>query len=143
MEEYKFGDWSSGRKQRAEISLNVRKAIPTEHPIIVERVYTPRPEAQIDITPLTVPEVTTEKDEVTTTSSPDMITTSSPGIIWTEIPTDSNMEEKEMRGLSAVVNEEVGWFRCFSWPIYQTSIRSQGPGVQLSESVSVPAFSLS
>ena len=135
MEEYKFGDWSSGRKQRAEISLNVRKATPTEHPIIVERVYTPRPEAQIDITPLTVPEVTTEKDEVTTTSSP--------GIIWTEIPTDSNMEEKEMRGLSAVVNEEVGWFRCFSWPIYQTSIRSQGPGVQLSESVSVPAFSLS
>ena len=130
MEEYKFGDWSSGRKQRAEISLNVRKAIPTEHPIIVERVYTPRPEAQIDITPLTVPEVTTEKDEVTTT-------------IWTEIPTDSNMEENEMRGLSAVVNEEVGWFRCFSWPIYQTSIRSQGPGVQLSESVSVPAFSLS
>ena len=130
MEEYKFGDWSSGRKQRAEISLNVRKATPTEHPIIVERVYTPRPEAQIDITPLTVPEVTTEKDEVTTT-------------IWTEIPTDSNMEEKEMRGLSAVVNEEVGWFRCFSWPIYQTSIRSQGPGVQLSESVSVPAFSLS
>ena len=130
MEEYKFGDWSSGRKQRAEISLNVRKAIPTEHPIIVERVYTPRPEAQIDITPLTVPEVTTEKDEVTTT-------------IWTEIPTDSNMEEKEMRGLSAVVNEEVGWFRCFSWPIYQTSIRSQGPGVQLSESVSVPAFSSS
>ena len=106
MEEYKFGDWSSGRKQRAEISLNVRKAIPTEHPIIVERVYTPRPEAQIDITPLTVPEVTTEKDEVTTTSSP--------GIIWTEIPTDTNMEEKEMRGLSAVVNEEVGWFRCFS-----------------------------
>ena len=130
MEEYKFGDWSSGRKQRAEISLNVRKATPTEHPIIVERVYTPRPEAQIDITPLTVPEVTTEKDEVTTT-------------IWTEIPTDSNMEENEMRGLSAVVNEEVGWFRCFSWPIYQTSIRSQGPGVQLSESVSVPAFSLS
>ena len=134
MEEYKFGDWSSGRKQRAEISLNVRKAIPTEHPIIVERVYTPRPDAQIDITPLTVPEVTTEKDEV--------ITTSSPGIIWT-VSTDSNMEEKEMRGLSAVVNEEVGWFRCFSWPIYQTSIRSQGPGVQLSESVSVPAFSLS
>ena len=134
MEEYKFGDWSSGRKQRAEISLNVRKAIPTEHPIIVERVYTPRPEAQIDITPLTVPEVTTEKDEVTTTSSPDMI--------WT-VSTDGNMEEKEMRGLSAVVNEEVGWFRCFSWPIYKTSIRSQGPGVQLSESVSVPAFSLS
>ena len=117
MEEYKFGDWSSGRKQRAEISLNVRKAIPTEHPIIVERVYTPRPEAQIDITPLTVPEVTTEKDEVTTT-------------IWTEIPTDSNMEENEMRGLSTVVTEEVGWFRFFSWPIYQTSIRSQGPGVQ-------------
>ena len=39
MEEYKFGDWTSGEKETAEVSLNVRQTAPTEYPIIVEREF--------------------------------------------------------------------------------------------------------
>ena len=39
MEEYKFGDWSSGEKVTAEVSLSVRQRAPTEYPIIVEREF--------------------------------------------------------------------------------------------------------
>ena len=41
MEEYKLGDWSSGRKQKAEITLNVRQQTPTEYPIMMRRSRLP------------------------------------------------------------------------------------------------------
>ena len=41
MEEYQLGDWSSGEKHKAEMTLNVRPLTPTEHPIMIERMFSP------------------------------------------------------------------------------------------------------
>ena len=39
MEEYQLGDWSSGKKHQAEMTLNVRPQTSTEHPILIERIF--------------------------------------------------------------------------------------------------------
>ena len=41
MEEYQLGDWSSGEKHQAQMTLNVRPLRPTEHPILIERISSP------------------------------------------------------------------------------------------------------
>ena len=104
MEEYKFGDWRSGEKQRAEVSLNVRQAAPTEYPIIIEREDRTQHHVENTMTTL-LPSL-----DITTEATTEVLVTTqtSPDLGRTPANDDNNTsEERDRKTLSAVVQDEV------------------------------------
>ena len=109
MEEYIFGDWSSGRKQKAEITINVRQITPTEPPILITRVFTTE---QVELTTLMVPDVTTETESATemTTGLEDAYSSMSENNeTWYDSMAETviSVNQTETRILESAINEEV------------------------------------
>ena len=87
MEEYQIGDWSSGKKHKAEMTLNVRPPTSTEHPIMIERIFSP--EGRI-LSSQTEAQLTTTDVAVTVTSVPSVTTMAA-----TNVPPDSDASTLE------------------------------------------------
>ena len=120
MEEYQIGDWSSGKKHNAELTLNVRPLTPSEHPIFLERIFSAegkilsaQTEAQITTTDVavtvtpTMPTVPTDADastldEISTTDEADNEFHN-----VTDIEGTWNGTTTKSRAVSSVVKDEV------------------------------------
>ena len=111
MEEYQLGDWSSGKKHQAEMTLNVRPQPSTEHPIFIDRIFSPEGRK---LSLLTEAQITTlEADVVVTTATvPTDTDASTPGYSnvtdMTESWNGTTGSVKEIfRAVSSVARDEV------------------------------------
>ena len=103
MEEYQLGDWSSGKKHKAEMTLNVRPLTPTEHPIMIERMFSP--EGMV-FSPQTAEVQMTTMDVVVTDSGVTSVTTRSAANVDTVFyPLDETTTTEEPANANASDND--------------------------------------
>ena len=105
MEEYQFGDWSSGGKHLGAMTLNVRPQQQTENPIFISKIFSPEGR-QLSLQTETEAQTTLDVDAVsTTTEGADCPNVTDIAESWT----GSTKSDKEtvFQAVPSVVRDEV------------------------------------
>ena len=101
MEEYQLGDWSSGEKHKAEMTLNVRPLTPTEHPIMIQRLFSPE---GLILSPQTAEVQMTTMDVVVTDSGVTSVTTMSAANVFFTLDETTTEEAANANDEPNVIN---------------------------------------